>query len=224
MKKYHKINSIFKRDPKTKKFIDNQYSLPEFELLKDIRWRFDEKLDGSNGSAQYTSYQEEGVFKLKRTINGRTEKANILTQVIQKMEILFPSDCQNIISIFGEPENDNFSLQLFGEFVGKKIQKNGHQYLVKQEDEADFILFDVRIGHIWLTRESIEKIAKNLNIRTAPIVGYGTLKDAVETCKAGFESKIREAKPEGLICRPETELLDRRSNRIITKVKLCDFT
>jgi len=112
---------------------------------------------------------------------------------------------------------------LIGEGCGRKIQKNGHQYLINEEDEADFILFDIRIGHTWLRRESIEEIAGKLGLRIAPIIGYGTLDDAIQLCKEGFKDPIREVEPEGLVCKPKEELLDRRGHRIITKVKLCDF-
>lgn len=44
---YHKINSIYKRDEKTKEFT-NEFSLPEFEYLKHNLWEFTEKIDGTN--------------------------------------------------------------------------------------------------------------------------------------------------------------------------------
>ena len=46
---YHKINGLFKRfrkGPNKGKFIIGSWSLPEFELLKDISWDWTEKLDG----------------------------------------------------------------------------------------------------------------------------------------------------------------------------------
>ena len=44
---YPKIKSLFKRDEKTFKFTD-EYSCPEFELLKGLRWVATEKVDGTN--------------------------------------------------------------------------------------------------------------------------------------------------------------------------------
>ena len=43
MKEYPKIQSIYKRDDKTHKFLEGQYSLPEFEYLKDNKWAATEK-------------------------------------------------------------------------------------------------------------------------------------------------------------------------------------
>jgi hypothetical protein len=46
MNEYHKIHSIFKRDPETKRIVEGEYSLPEFEYLKDNIWEWSEKVDG----------------------------------------------------------------------------------------------------------------------------------------------------------------------------------
>ena len=48
MKEYHKIQSIYKRDEKTRKFIEGQWSLPEFEYLQNNRWLWTDKVDGTN--------------------------------------------------------------------------------------------------------------------------------------------------------------------------------
>ena len=48
MTQYHKIQSVFKRDPNTKfkTLLEGEYSIPEFEYLKDNEWVFTEKVDG----------------------------------------------------------------------------------------------------------------------------------------------------------------------------------
>ena len=50
MKEYHKIQTVFKRDPDNnfKTLLMGEYSLPEFEYLKDNKWVFTEKVDGTN--------------------------------------------------------------------------------------------------------------------------------------------------------------------------------
>ena len=47
MKTYHKIQSIFKRDPENrfKTFLDGQWSVPAFGLLQNIEWTFTEKVE-----------------------------------------------------------------------------------------------------------------------------------------------------------------------------------
>ena len=50
MDKYHKIQSVYKRDPtnKMKTFLVGQYSRPEFGYLEQNTWVFTEKVDGTN--------------------------------------------------------------------------------------------------------------------------------------------------------------------------------
>jgi len=47
MSEYPKIQSIFKRDELTHKFL-SEFSLPEFEYLQLNIWEFTEKIDGTN--------------------------------------------------------------------------------------------------------------------------------------------------------------------------------
>ena len=99
--KYHKINTIFKRDIKGK-IITDIFSEKEFEYLANNNWIFTEKIDGTN----IRLYWNDNKFEIK----GRTEKSQIpknlyenlikLTQEIQpKMLDLFPD--KNVI-LYGE--------------------------------------------------------------------------------------------------------------------------
>jgi len=74
---------------------------------------------------------------------------------------------------FGETE-----VILFGEGYGGKIQ-NGGAY----RSDVSFILFDVLIDNIWLRRESVEDIAQAFGIDVVPIIGRGTIKEAVDIVK-----------------------------------------
>ena len=50
MTEYHKIQTVFLRDPATKMrtLLDGQWALPEFEYLARNPWYFTEKIDGIN--------------------------------------------------------------------------------------------------------------------------------------------------------------------------------
>ncbi len=50
MKEHHKIQTVYKRDPATKHktLIADDFSLPEFEFLRNNEWIFTEKVDGTN--------------------------------------------------------------------------------------------------------------------------------------------------------------------------------
>jgi len=237
MPKYHKIHSIYKRYSKDKldrlqesgidtsnieknSFILNEYSRPEFESLKNIEWQFTEKVDGTNIRIRYN--EEFGVEFL-----GRTEKSQTPKKLLDKLAEIFPKS--KFEEVF--PDLNKHTLEddkvwnptfvtLYGEGYGASIQKGGGGYI---KDGVGFILFDVRIGHMWLRRDSIQQIASQLGLPIVPIIGEGTLEDGINLCREGFSSHLRSSKPEGLIAKPKVELLDRRGQRIITKIKLCDF-
>lgn len=43
LKEYEKIETVFMRDEKTKKLVENKYRNETIEFLKDINWEFTEK-------------------------------------------------------------------------------------------------------------------------------------------------------------------------------------
>jgi len=211
MNEYHKIQSVFKRDDKTHKFIEGQWSLPEFELLKDITWVWTEKIDGTNIRIIWDGFD----IKAK----GKTERADIPKHLLNDLNHLFNSEI--MMDVFPSLTIGE-SVCLYGEGYGSKIQKGGN-YI---PDHTNFILFDIKIGRWWLERENIEGIAKALNIDIVPILGYGSLDNAIKCCQRGFKSTIATNKDydaEGLVLKPEYDLFNRKGDRIITKVKHKDF-
>lgn len=74
---------------------------------------------------------------------------------------------------------------LYGEGCGKGIQKGGGMY---KPDGTDFILFDVMVGGMFLERPNVEDVGKKLGVRTAIVIGTGTLAQAVEWCQKPFDS------------------------------------
>lgn len=214
MDPYHKISSVFKRDEKTHKFIPGKYSLPEFEYLKDNQWVGTEKVDGTNirvmliRGGDFAFSVPSGIF-----FRGKTDKAQIPTFLEEQLRILFP------ISKLEEAFPSQ-SVCLYGEGYGAKIQKGGGNYI---PDGVDFILFDVKIDEWWLKREDVEGIAEVLGIKVVPIVGQGTLDDAIKTVAEGSKSTFGDFMAEGLVLKPKVELCTRGGHRIITKLKHKDF-
>lgn len=47
LKEYHKIETLFERDNKTKKLIEGKFTNKTIEYLKDNKWQFTEKIDGT---------------------------------------------------------------------------------------------------------------------------------------------------------------------------------
>lgn len=205
MKEYHKIQSIYKRDEKTHKFIEGQFSLPEFEYLAHNQWIFTEKIDGTNIRVNWDCQRV--------TFGGRTDNAQTPTFLLTKLQDLFP--VEKFTALYPETP-----LTLYGEGYGAKIQKGGGNYIA---NGVSFILFDVLINDYWLKRIDVNDIAERLEIDIVPVVDKGTLYDAIDLTKKGFDSTFGNFTAEGLVLRPEVELFNRMGHRIITKVKCRDF-
>jgi hypothetical protein len=86
------------------------------------------------------------------------------------------------------------------------------------------VLFDVRVGQWWLQRADVHDVAQKLGIDAVPVIGEGTLHDAVTLAKRGFCSAWGNFEAEGIVARPKVELMTRGGNRLVTKVKCRDFS
>ncbi len=210
--KYPKIMSIYKRNQETGKFIIGQYSTPEIEYLKDNKWIFTEKVDGTNIRVKWDG--RDTIFA------GRSDDAQMPVSLIYKLDELFKSyeGRKKLEATF--PYEEGLEVCLYGEGYGAKIQKGGGNYI---KDGVDFVLFDVCINGVWLERINVNDIAQKLGIKSVPVIGQGTLNDAIEMAKKGFKSQWGDFIAEGIVMRPEVELFTRRYDRIITKVKYRDF-
>ncbi len=205
---YHKIQTVFLRDPETKyrTLLEGQFALPEFEYLADNKWVFTEKVDGTNIRVEWDCV---GPVRF----GGKTDSAQIPAFLVAKLQDLFPAE--KFAQLYPETQ-----MLLYGEGYGAKIQKGGGNYI---PGGVSFILFDVMIGGHFLERHNVEDIAARLEIDIVPIVGGGTLWDSVEMVRAGFQSEIGNCTAEGLVMRPTVELLTRRGARVISKIKYKDF-
>ena len=208
MKEYHKIETLFERDEKTKKLIEGNYRNAAIEFLKDNKWQFTEKIDGTNIRIIWDGHNV--------TFAGRTDKAQIPSGLANRLFELFGGETNEQLfeQKFGETE-----VMLCGEGYGAKIQACGSLY----RENQDFILFDVMIAGNWQPRESVEDIARYFGLDVVPIVLEGTIQEAVDYVKTKPKSKIGKADSEGVVGRPIVELQDRTGNRVIVKIKVRDF-
>ena len=219
MAEYQKIQTLFKRDERNI-IIPDQFTYPEFEVLKDLKWECTEKIDGTNIRIELESSgnPEDGIIM---SFKGRTDKAVIPEHLLTKLNWLFDRErLMEVLNITDETQDCNITL--YGEGYGAKIQKGGN-YI---SNDVNFILFDVKIGKWWLDRESIKDIADKLGINAVPLMGYMTIPEAIEYVKKGFKSTIAENKDydaEGLVLKAPCGLLKRDGERLITKIKTVDF-
>lgn len=208
MKEYEKIETIFVRDEKTKKLNENIYRNETIEFLKDIEWEFTEKIDGTNIRIIWDGH--------KVSYYGRTDKAQIPSQLMNRLIELFGG---NINEEMFEQKFGATPVMLIGEGYGAKIQKCGGDY----RQDNNFILFDVFVNDKYLSRDNVNNIANYFGIESVPVIFSGHLQKGIDFVKTKPNSTIGTAKMEGLVARPKVELYDKNGNRLIVKIKVCDF-
>jgi len=247
METYHKIQTLFKRDMdgsitgKKGKMIEGEWTTPELEYLAGLEWEFTEKVDGTNIRIHYRPSVATPVgFTQQIDFAGRTDNAVIPKHLLQYLEETFTYDLFKPVF----PDLDVHGVILFGEGYGPKIQGGG-----KYRSDTSFVLFDVKIGDFWLSRENVNDIASKLGIDSVPVIGHGTLYQAINYVKygtpylpeeinsivskdgysgwlsqlAGLKSQWGDHEAEGIVARPVVDLFNRKGERIITKVKCIDF-
>lgn len=205
MREYHKINTIFKRDMETreKPLVWGEWSTPEFEYLAENDWEFTEKVDGTNIRVMWDG---ENV-----SFGGKTDRAQLPVKLFERLTRHFTAD--KFASL--DP-----GMCMYGEGYGKGIQGCGGLY----SDEQEFVAFDVLYGTTWLKQADVADIASKLGVPSVPVVGTGTLYDAIAMVRAGMDSEWGDFLSEGVVARPRVELLNRLGHRIIAKIKHKDFS
>ena len=216
---YIKINSAFKRDTSIpgNPVIQFEWSSPEFEYLQYTPWLWTEKIDGTNIRLFWDGH--------KVTLGGRTDNAQIpakITEAVRELGLLDTAIWEKKWPLVDEahPERSNPSVTLYGEGYGAGIQKGGGNY-----GPTSFILFDVRVGTFWLSRENVQNVAEGFGIETVP--GYATMSpvlmwDHIQHGKLA-SSRFPNAQLEGVVGTPVVPLLSRNGNRVIMKMKQRDW-
>jgi len=241
---YQKINTLFLRD-ESNIIIPDKFTCPEFSYLKDCLWECTEKIDGTNIHIdidynffyQHPEAGDNDDWERHFTICGRTANAQIPNHLLAKLKEIFQitgeyddiDDAHMIDRVFCDAMESAMSrhaeklhISIYGEGYGVKIQKGGN-YI---KNDVGFILFDVKVNDWWLTREACEAVAEKLEIPIVPLIGYMTIPEAIEYVKKGFKSTIAENPDydaEGLVLKTPHGLRFRNGQRIITKIKTCDF-
>jgi hypothetical protein len=213
--KYHKIDSVFKRDPATKHrtFLIGQYAQAEFDYLSRAQWVATEKVDGTN--CRIHIYHEPAMARDGFTVGGRTDNSQLHVELVNHLNEVGERAIHNL---------DISGLTLYGEGYGAGIQKGGGNY----RSDKGFILFDVMVTEtgVFLERENVDDIATQLDIPVVPFVWAGQLTWAVNRFADSYQvitSRLLDGEPEGWVLRPTQELRGRLGQRIITKIKVKDF-
>jgi len=107
MNTYHKIHTIYKRDPENnlKTLLEGQFSIPEFEYLQNNIWDWDEKI---NGTCIRIILEEE-----KLIIKGKQKESEIQKSLYTKLETIFQPRLKSMIEVF-----KNTDICMYGEGFG----------------------------------------------------------------------------------------------------------
>jgi hypothetical protein len=240
---YQKINTIFKRDEKNIIMPDAEFAIPELEWLRNCKFDATEKIDGTNIRIEViptihnkkAGYAWDPIQIFKVEYKGKTDNAQIPPHLLRFLENVYTKE--KVLAACGLPEvityewmyekgYDTFEdipmYTIYGEGYGVKIQ-NGGNYI---KDGVGFIVFDVKVGNMYLLRPNMEEIALKLGAPIVPYMGQFTIDEAIEFVKKGFKSTIAENKDydaEGLVLKAPNGLMTRRGERIVFKIKTCDF-
>lgn len=214
---YTKINTLYKRNEKGMIMLGD-FSRPEFEYLYNVKWKAFEKVDGTNMSYYWDGHNMQ--------IHGKSENASIPSRLLTVMEGLLNEDKLREVFPIKYDENGNevpFMVRIYGEGYGVGIQKCGGSYIQKNNH---FRVFDIKINDFWLEWDNVLDICSKLGLDVVQSYGEMTLAEAEEFVKNGFFSPIaenKELKAEGLVLRPLVQFTNRLGERVIVKIKTCDY-
>lgn len=116
-------------------------------------------------------------------------------------------------------------IYIFGEYFGAGIQKCGSRYI---QNGNGFRVFDIKQQGWWTPKDVRDSLCKGLGLDQVPFLGVMTLKDIEEKVRAGFTTQFENAADptmleEGIVARPTVPLCSSNGNRVIVKVKYCDY-
>jgi hypothetical protein len=209
---YTKIETLWKRAPRSGLVIPGEFSLPEFEYLAELSWRWTEKINGMNMRLRWDGSSV--------TVGGRTDGALLPATLCQAL-VPLTSDIGRWHTAFPWEAAD---VTVCCEGYGAGIHGGG-----KYRPDQAVIVFDVRVDEWWLRRDDIEDVAANLGLDVVPSVGTFSLYDAWALIAGGHPSgeSFTSAWPgvliEGIVGKPEVELRTRDGSRLITKIKTADY-
>lgn len=235
------------------KIILGAYSDDYMEYIKDLKFDCFSKIDGTNSKIVYFPSTGEcfcGGKTDNADIVGTGQKA-FLDEVIERIKPtlakLFPPDSAKFVPVMNDKkqpvyrnlngevvtpdrawaytvELEEEPVYIYGEFFGKKIQAGGNY----DKDKNRFSIFDICQQGWYVPINMLNEHAEKLGIPVAPYLGQMTIPQAEEMVRNGFKTRVPDAAnpdyiEEGIVARPIVPIKDPRGNRIIVKIKHCDY-
>lgn len=228
------------------------YSNPVFELLNNTLLECYSKIDGTNSKIAYFPSTREikvgGKTDKASSQAGQFEfLQKIADRILPSLKEMYPPECavftpkkdeanriyysssfdseEPFVMKAGKAavELEEVPVYIYGEYYGKGIQKCGARY----RDDNDFVVFDIQQQGWWLPKEMRDSICQKLGLHQVPFIGYLTLDEAEDMVTKGFPTRENAKDPtlleEGIVARPKIPFKDTKGNRVIVKLKHCDY-
>ena len=234
------------------KIILGEFSFKEAEYLFHCLWEAYSKLDGTNSKIAFfpstSEIRVEGKTEKAQSQHGQFEMLEKIGERIKpQLCAMFPKESARFAPVkegnkiefwklSGEKADalstdmyrvslDEVPIYIYGEYFGTGIQKCDSRYI---QNGNDFLVFDIKQQGWWTPKDVRDALCKGLKLNTVPFLGVMTLKEIEDKVRAGFATQFdRAADPtmleEGIVARPTIPLCDGSGNRIIVKVKYCDY-
>lgn len=191
---YQKINTLYKRDSKNHNaIIEGDYSIPEFEYLKNCMFNVEEKIDGTSMS-YHIYFNSDGAIK-SIEIHGKSENAKIPDGLLAEMNKIFRPlvSYGHLTETFKQVKNLEdgttvttwpYKVVFYGEGYGAKIQSGG-----RYSPTEKFTVFDISVqgledgSEIYLLRDSVVDICDKLKLDLVYSYGHMTISEAEKIIK-----------------------------------------
>ena len=190
----------------------------QFEMLEKIGERIKPQLCAMfpKESARFTPIKENNKIQYFDV------KGNVIGTVA--CELTYTKTEASASTFYGVALEE-VPIYIYGEYFGTGVQKGGGRYI---QNGNDFLVFDIKQQGWWLPKENRDAICKALGLEQVPFLGHMTLEDIEKMVRGGFATKFdRAADPtlieEGIVARPVIPLCSSNGNRVIVKVKYCDY-
>ena len=187
-----------------------------------------------NASSQHGQFEmlEEIAIRIKPTLASMFPKESARFIPVKgdnnKVKYYYSTDASAFVephSGFVGVELEEVPIYIYGEYFGSGIQKCGSRYI---KNGNAFRVFDICQQGWWVPKDVRDALCKGLGLETVPYLGNMTLADIERMVRDGFTTKFEGAADptmieEGIVARPVLPLNNSRGNRIIVKVKYCDY-
>ena len=161
-----------------------QWWIEKYPELESLTYVLQEKIHGANISWVFAS---DGTFEIGKRTSVLTNEDNFYN-----FKIMYEKYADVIILLKEYANDNNCSLNIFGEWFGKGIQKG-----VDYGPEKQLLFYDVLIDNVLLSPFEMEDMFSLLDIEDMMVPNFGTVDTLQEAIDFDTSTKITKVYPEG---------------------------